>query len=934
MTLWKARSYILFLLLYIIFIPQSTSSHIIGGEVSFDFREFQNNNALASYDFELVLYIDPTGVAVPDFVNIGVYQRDNAGRWIPYEVISNVARSPVIDIPLVPDPCRTRDLTNERVRSVSYNFSADLDNVGRDYLVAYQACCRNPTINNIVDTGIGAVYDVLLSSETILLGNSSPEFKGIPPIFICSGFDFEYDHSAIDEEGDELRYSFCTSNFPGYDDGSMPAPTCCGCVTPDPQICTPPFLDVVYQSPFSAENPMGGSPQITIDDGSGFISGGPDVTGAYIVSVCVEEFRNGVLLSKTRRDFEFNVVTCDEKIVASLEQSDFLTQTSDQNYIYEACHETSVAIINASIERGFIENYTWVFSDENMEVINISGSNLRDVMLDFPSPGIYTGYMKVDDGAECEDSVDILVNIIPPLDLQVNMVYDTCVAGPVSISYLSSSDIASLDWAVEMGDGNSYSELITEHIYDQVGAYELEFFTVDEYGCENRIRRPLDWFPLQAQAPDTIMVDTLICYEDSLLIQNEWVNETGIYLDYVESIFSGCDSIVKVIQVEVTTFNETTDYVEICMGYQVDFYGSIISEAGTYRDTLVSSVGCDSVSILELVVFPLDTIELYERICESESYTFGPDELRIGGVYSLVLNDRNGCDSLILLDLEILQEDTVELIEIICEGGSVTVAGQEVFDPGVYQFDLQNEAGCDSLIFLDLSLLMQSEVELVDTICLGEVYPFGALDLRYSGVYYDTLENVNGCDSLVVLDLKVGENLSRINADEEVELDYGTVLYLEPVIQGGDLLTTDWYLVDRHLSEGLTVSFVVERDDWLFFESTNDLYCVALDSLFIRSIVDREVYIPNIFTPDEDGINDVFNLGASSTVVQSQLSIYDRWGNHIYKGEFSDDTSIRSGWDGTYNGDRVEDGTYVYKFIVEFVDGFQKIYSGSVNVLR
>lgn len=934
MLLRKVRRAILFLTISFFILPSARGTHILGGEISFDFIEFKANNSVASYEFNMVLYRDPTGVAYPGFVNFGIYQLDDSGRWIPFEVITNVPRSPISDIPRIPDPCKTRDLPNERVQSVTYSFIADLDIVGKDYLIAYQACCRNPTINNIVDADIGAVYDVVLSSETVLVGNNSPKFKGFPPIFVCSGYDLEYDHSADDIEGDELRYSFCTSNFPGYDDGTMPAPTCCGCVTPDPQICTPPFLDVIYAPPFSADNPMGGSPQVRIDNNSGFIIGRPDLIGSYIVSVCVEEFRNGVLLSKIRRDFEFNVVKCDENLIASLETSDELTLGDDGIYHYEDCHDTSVEFINNSTDLRFIRNYTWNFFDENEEVINISGPNLRNVNLDFPSTGNYTGYMKIDDGIECQDSIPISINIIPHVDLYVELEYDTCVAGPISISYSGLSGFENYDWKVEVGDGTAYNELIGEHEYSELGTYALQFQTIDEYGCVNVTEETIDWIPFQIEAPDTIVIDTLICYEDSLLVQNEWVNRSGIYLDYIESIFSGCDSIVQLIQLEVTEKNESYYAIELCKGETYDFGNEVISSPGQYRDTLNGVNGCDSISILDVIVNGLDTTTILKAICSNEYFEFGGEQITRTGTYLDLDKNINSCDSLIILDIEVSEVSEVFLSEIICDGGYFSAGGQDIMEQGDYQFVLENSNGCDSTVNLSLELLDGSQNEFTDTICRGEVYPFGAIDLTLPGIYFDTLTNTNGCDSIVILDLTVGQNLSRINADDELDLDYGAVVYLEPIVQGGDLLSADWYISERHISEALTVAYLVEKDDWLYFESTNVLYCVSIDSVFIRSIVDIDIYIPNIFTPDGDGINDIFNIGASNTVVQSQLSIYDRWGNSIYVGDVTTDRNIETGWDGTYAGKRVEEGTYVYVVSVEFINGTSEIYTGSINLLR
>ena len=89
-----------------------------------------------------------------------------------------------------------------------------------------------------------------------------------------------------------------------------------------------------------------------------------------------------------------------------------------------------------------------------------------------------------------------------------------------------------------------------------------------------------------------------------------------------------------------------------------------------------------------------------------------------------------------------------------------------------------------------------------------------------------------------------------------------------------------------------------------------------------------------MITPDGDGLNDIFNIGASETVKRSQLRVYDRWGNLLYSGAYTEDRSISDGWDGTYRGAPVEIGTYAYLVEVEFINGFMQVFSGEVQVLR
>ena len=89
------------------------------------------------------------------------------------------------------------------------------------------------------------------------------------------------------------------------------------------------------------------------------------------------------------------------------------------------------------------------------------------------------------------------------------------------------------------------------------------------------------------------------------------------------------------------------------------------------------------------------------------------------------------------------------------------------------------------------------------------------------------------------------------------------------------------------------------------------------------------VYIPNAFTPDGDGINDLFGAKGEG-IKEYRLLIYDRWGEQVFKSE-----SIDHQWDGTYNNNNAPEGSYVYELYVQNEEGndFKK-QTGSVTLLR
>ncbi len=110
--------------------------------------------------------------------------------------------------------------------------------------------------------------------------------------------------------------------------------------------------------------------------------------------------------------------------------------------------------------------------------------------------------------------------------------------------------------------------------------------------------------------------------------------------------------------------------------------------------------------------------------------------------------------------------------------------------------------------------------------------------------------------------------------------------------------------------------------------------CPAEASVLVQVNRRRNLYAPNIFSPDGDGLNDRFLLyGRGVTIVRS-LRIFDRWGNQLFLNENLPINEESAGWDGTFRGQQMQPGVYVWQAEVEFVDGAVEVFAGDVTVYR
>ncbi len=125
------------------------------------------------------------------------------------------------------------------------------------------------------------------------------------------------------------------------------------------------------------------------------------------------------------------------------------------------------------------------------------------------------------------------------------------------------------------------------------------------------------------------------------------------------------------------------------------------------------------------------------------------------GIYTDTLQGINGCDSIVQLDLVINQPDSTYQQVSACESFTWPVNGQTYISSGQYTTLLTNDYGCDSLLYLDLTIEQPDSVYQGITTCDSYFWPVNGQIYTTSGIYYSSLVSSNGCDSLIYLDLSI-----------------------------------------------------------------------------------------------------------------------------------------------------------------------------------
>lgn len=157
-------------------------------------------------------------------------------------------------------------------------------------------------------------------------------------------------------------------------------------------------------------------------------------------------------------------------------------------------------------------------------------------------------------------------------------------------------------------------------------------------------------------------------------------------------------------------------------------------------------------------------------LCFGESFTVGGNTYTVSGNYKDTLSNVNGCDSIITTQLTVIPKISTSQNLSICAGLTVKVGNNIYSDSGNYTDSLSNINGCDSIVFTNLNVLVNSTFSQTLTINEGESVQVGNNIYKSAGTYIDTLMAINGCDSVVTTNLTVITGVTEINNEVTVRL--------------------------------------------------------------------------------------------------------------------------------------------------------------------
>ena len=388
------------------------ASHIIGGEIYYD--------CLGSGQFRITLklYRDcyTTGAQYDDPANVGIYNA-NGGLYLNLELpLPNTI--PVIPIQNI-NPCYQGGATI-CVQEAIYSKVISLPYSPGGYTLVYQRCCRNPAILNLNNPSeVGLTNTIQIPDIAWTSCNSSPRYSLYPPIVMCLNDLMEFNHVAVDPDGDVLVYSLCAP----YDGASSAAPM----PVPPPG---PPFNLATFSAPYTAANPIPASVPTNVNSNSGLLRIKPNQAGQYVLAVCVSEYRNGVLLSTNKRDFQFQVVPCDLVTTANFTPTVEGGSAQLVDGVLTLCGGLQVEFSNnTSVSGAGAGTINSIYSswDFGVPSINTDISDVSSPVYTYPDSGTYNVLLIANKGFSCADTLVTPIAVYREVIAEINNQAAQCI---------------------------------------------------------------------------------------------------------------------------------------------------------------------------------------------------------------------------------------------------------------------------------------------------------------------------------------------------------------------------------------------------------------------------------------------------------------------------------------------------------------------------
>jgi hypothetical protein len=419
----------------------------------------------------------------------------------------------------------------------------------------------------------------------------------------------------------------------------------------------------------------------------------------------------------------------------------------------------------------------------------------------------------------CDSSITLNLSLVnfPEIELSANNYSITVSVDPDSLvdqykfryreqgslSWITVGAIGTINGVGQADSSKTFTNGISE-----CTTYEIQSRVYTNDNCDS------GWNPeLQTVTTSSVYVENLtVCDSVQLSLNGPYYSISGTYEEsFISS--SGCDSnVVYFLTVLQSSYGDTLTSSS-CDNF--NWNGTNYTSSGFYIDTLTNAQLCDSIVFLQLEIYNSSSYVDVQQHCDSYQWQDGNFYTESNNIATLVLENTVGCDSLISLDLSILNSSTSLESILICE--PTYLWNDSVYtENGSYQYITTNSVGCDSIA--TLNLLLSTNTVVTESVDACDSYSWNGTDYTTSGLYENTSINAAGCDSLSYLDLSMG--FSNEASQTAYSCGAYTITY---VLVSGEL-------IEFNISESTSISYTVLNSQMC--DSTINLEVIISDSVY------------------------------------------------------------------------------------------------------
>ncbi|MCS6820229.1 MAG: DUF2341 domain-containing protein [Chitinophagales bacterium] len=554
---------------------------------------------------------------------------------------------------------------------------------------------------------------------------------------------------------------------------------------------------------------------------------------------------------------------------------------------------------NSSISSGEIHQWSWDFKDGNT-------SNAQNPQHAFTNPGTYRVRLITTSDLNCRDTIEKDVTVFP------NPVADfsasaACLNNPSNFNDLSTVSSGTINtWRWHFGDGNVSSVKSPTHTYTSQGTYEVKLVVLTDKGCSDSINKNIEVYP----RPDAQFTSDSVCLYNENNFTDLSSSPNGNIIKRAWNFGDGNSA---------TTANPKHKY----------------ATPGTYTVilTVTDNNNCTASVSGAATVYPLPLVDFSapENCADKPAIFTNTTTISSGSVVNFLWDFGDGSPS------------------------SSETNPQHIYsNPGTYNLTLEafSDRGCQSAVRKTHTVNPIPVISVITSpACFAEpsgkamataaggTPPYSylwsnnmkgsSIENVYAGNYAVTVTDNKGCTSAATAVVaEPVEPLYIFSEDETYQILPGEKVFIK--------LTSNYDSVSYQVFPSIYTScancaqFEVKPTNTITYRitATDNKGCRGEKELTVFVKDDLPIYIPNAFSPNNDGRNDLFKV-YTMAVKLFELKIFNRWGEKVFES-----TDPELGWDGYYNGSICEPGVYSYVLTVTFLNNLTEKRRGSFVLLK